>query len=554
MIPKKNNSRAGKVFVIIVIVILLIVLAGFIGWNLYKYKFIKGKVKTAVFEKSNGLYTIRYDKMELDEVGGYLHVTNLQIIPDTIKFRQMVTDRKNPGLLLELTVPELKISGVKTPEAMLNKKVSGRKLEVSNATVVFYYAKAHPDTSDPAVKQEMYQQLLGNLKEIQADTVEVTNVSLAFIDIRTSKKTIEASNISIHLNDVLIDSLHANDSSRFFFAKQVQVNGEKGVVKNKTGTYFYHFDGFSFTNENGLFAIKSIRIEPQLNEEKFAAFSKLQDDRFNVSLAGVSLKNINLTRLMESDLIAGELLIKGLNIRVYRDLSYPRDKIVRVGTFPQQLLMDLPLNLSLKKIILNDAFIEYKEKNPKSDYSGKVQFVHANAVISNVTNETGRIKENNHCLLDFNARFLDMAPMHAHLDMLLNDKKGRFTYRGSMEGFEASKLNVLMEPMGLAKIDKGQVNKVDFNFAGQNYGADGKLTLLYDDLKITLLKKDSADDTFKKKKLASFIANIIVKNSNPTGHKPVRVADVHYQHDTNRSFFNLMWKSIYTGVKQTAGM
>jgi hypothetical protein len=138
--------------------------------------------------------------------------------------------------------------------------------------------------------------------------------------------------------------------------------------------------------------------------------------------------------------------------------------------------------------------------------------------------------------------------------MFLNDRNGRFTFSGSMEGFEANKLNVLMEPMGLAKIEKGQVNKVDFDFNGHNYGADGKLTLLYDDLKITLLKKDSSEDKFKKKKLASFIANIIVKNSNPQGKKPVRVADVHYQRDTNRSFFNLMWKSIYTGVKQTAGM
>jgi len=78
--------------------------------------------------------------------------------------------------------------------------------------------------------------------------------------------------------------------------------------------------------------------------------------------------------------------------------------------------------------------------------------------------------------------------------------------------------------------------------------------LLYEDLKITLLKKDSIEDRFKKKKLASFIANMVVKNSNPQGKKQVRVAEVHYIRDTNRSFFNLMWKSVYTGVKQTAGM
>lgn len=554
MVLKQNKFRISKLFIGIIIAILVLIAAGFIVWNLYKYKFIKDKVKSAVYEKTNGLYTIRYDKMVLDEVAGYLYVTNLQIIPDTARFRQMVADKKNPPLVLSLNVPELKIAGVKTPQAMLNKKVSGRKLEISNATVVFYYAKGHPDTTKDVTGKEMYQQLLGDLKEIQADTVEVTNVSLAFIDIRNNKKTIEASNLSVHLKDVLIDSLHSNDSSRFFFAKKAQVDGEKGLIRNKESTYFYHFDNFSFTNEGGLFFIKSLRIEPQLSEEKFAAYSKLQNDRFNVSLSNVSLKNMNLTRLMETDVIADELLIKEINIKVFRDLSYPRDKKVRVGTFPQQLLMKLPLTLSLKKIIVSDAFIEYKEKNPKSEYSGKVQFVHASAVIRNVTNEADRIKADRNCVLDFSSRFLDMANMHAHINMLLNEKRGKFTFSGSMEGFEANKLNVLMEPMGLAKIEKGQVRKVDFNFAGNSYGSTGKLTLLYDGLKISLLKKDSTDDTFKKKKLASFVANIIVKNANPLRKQPVRVADVHYVHDTNRSFFNLMWKSVYAGVKQTAGM
>jgi hypothetical protein len=553
MADKKKTGRISRPLVIVAVIIVLI-LAGVAAWNLVKYKFIKGKIKSAVYEKTNGLYTIHYDRMDLDEVAGYLHVTNLSIIPDTAKYRQLVAEKKNPPLVLELTIPELTIAGVQTPKAMLNKKVTGRRLQIENATVNFYYAKAHKDSSDPAPAQEMYRQLLGDLKEIQADTVDVSHVAFSFTDIRTLEKTVEGSNISVHLKDVLIDSLHNNDPERFFFAKHVQVQGEKGVVKNKPRTYFYHFDNFSFNNEGGLFSIKSIRIVPQLSEEKYAAYSKLQKDRFNVSLSNVSLKNINLRRLMETDIIADQLQIKEMNLKVYRDLSYPRDKKVRVGTFPQQLLANFPVLIALKKIAVNDAFIEYKEKNPKSDYSGHVQFVHANAAISNVTNDPDRIKIDRNCLLDFNARFLDMAPMHAHLNLLLGDRNGRFTFSGSMEGFDATRLNVLMVPMGLAQIEKGQVNKMDFDFSGYDYGADGKLTLLYDGLKISLLKKDSADDTFKKKKLVSLIANMVVKNSNPQGNKPARVAEVHYQRDTNRSFFNLMWRAVYNGVKLTAGI
>jgi len=550
---KKSNISLSRTAVIFILVIILLILAGIIGWNMIKYKFIKGKVKTAVYEKTNGLYTIHYDNMDLDEAGGYLHVTNLRIIPDTVKFRQLVANKMNPPLLLSLNVPELKITGVKTPQAMLNKKVSGRKLEISNATVVFYYAKGHPDTSG-GVKQEMYQQLLGDLKEIQADSVEVTHVSLAFINILNDKTSIEANDISVHLQDVLVDSLHSTDSTRFFFSKHVRINGGNAIIKNKPSTYFYKFAGFDFNNDGGIFSVKSLQIQPQLSEEKFAAFARLQTDRFNISFANIALKNINLRRLMLTDVVADSLIVHEADFKIFRDRSYPRDKLSRVGKFPQQLLMKLPLTISVKKVIVKDAFIEYKEKNPKSDYSGKLQFTHANAVISNVTNETSRIKNNNNCVVNFNARFLDLSPAHIRLNLILGDPGGKFSFSGSTGKFEATGLNKLIEPLGLAKIEKGYVDNLEFNFVADSYRSNGKVTLLYDDLKLTLLKKDSVEDKLKKKKLASFVANVIIKNANPLRKKPVRVSDVHYIHDTNYSFFSLMWKSLFKGVKETAGM
>ncbi len=549
---QKNSGRRG--LYITLVIILGLIAAGIIGWNLYKYKFIKGKVSTAVYEKTNGLYTIHYDKMELDEVGGYLHVTNLKIVPDTAKFRQMVLDKSNPGLLLAIEVPELKISGVKTPEAMLGKKLNGRKLEIDNATVVFYYAKAHPDSSQGAVKGAIYQQLLGSLKEIQADSVTISNISLTFIDIRNNRKTIEASHISVQLRDVLIDSLHSNDADRFFFARHLQVDAQKAILKNRAGTYFYLFDNIQFNKDEEKLSVASMQIEPQLSEEKFAAFAKLQTDRFNITCKHISLRHIDLARLMQADVIADSLLIQEGIVKVFRDRNYPSDKLSRVGQYPQQLLLRMPINVSIKKMLVGNAFIEYKEKNPKSDFNGRVQFVHANAVISNISNEEARIQKDNHCRVSFNARFLDIAPAHVNLDLLLGDRNGKFMYNGTVEGFDAGKLNVLIQPMGLAQVEKGTVNKLNFSFTGQNNRSDGTVVLLYNDLKLTLLKKDSSEDALKKKKLASFVANIIIKNANPLRKKPVRVANVHFMRDTSRSFFNLMWKSLYAGIKQTAGM
>jgi hypothetical protein len=118
----------------------------------------------------------------------------------------------------------------------------------------------------------------------------------------------------------------------------------------------------------------------------------------------------------------------------------------------------------------------------------------------------------------------------------------------------ATAVNQLAVPMGLAKIEKGTIRKLSFSFTGNDYRADGPVTIRYDDLGVILLKKDEEDNSLDKKKLASLMAKIVIKKANPGKNGELRTAQVHFERDTKRSFFHLLWKSIFTGVKENVGM
>lgn len=552
--PSTPWSPLKKIIIGLIVFIAITALGALLFWNQIKYSFIREKVRSTVFEKTNGLYTIRYDKMDLDETTGYLRVVNLDIIPDTAMYRRQINEQTNPAVLLRLHIPEISIEGVATPAAMINKSVKGRKLLVDRATILFYYAKPHPDTIHTAPQKELYQQLLGNLKEIQADSIEVKHADISFVHMLTGHQTITANDFSIHLRDVWIDSLHSRDTTRFFFAKHLEISGDTGLLKDMSGLYHYRFGGLSFTTEDAAFSVKSLSVDPQLGEAAFAERMGVQHDRYDLNFSGIRMSHLALQRLMLSDVVADSIHVAKASIRVYRDLSYPRPGTSEVKKFPHQLLSQLPIVLSIGRCIVQEAYIEYKEKNPKSGYAGKVQFASASAVISNITNERHRIQTDPYCHLIFNASFLGKIPLRAELALQLNAPDGHFTLKGAVRAFDGPVLNPLIEPMGLARIEKGAIHQVNFGFSCNNRGSKGQLTLLYDDLKLTLLKKNEEADSLQKKSLASLIANIVVKDANPKRSKPVRVAKVQYQHDPNRSFFNLMWKSIFTGVKQSVGM
>jgi hypothetical protein len=152
-------------------------------------------------------------------------------------------------------------------------------------------------------------------------------------------------------------------------------------------------------------------------------------------------------------------------------------------------------------------------------------------------------------------RFLNRAQLQLQWNFYLFHPKGQFTVTGELSSMPAAAVNVLTEPMGPARMEKGQINNLQFNFTGHNYGMYGTVRMLYEDLKVSLLEKETGSGELSKKKLASLAANIIIRKSNPADKKGnIRTAKVNMQRDTRRSIFHLSWKSLFQGIKRTVGI
>jgi hypothetical protein len=137
----------------------------------------------------------------------------------------------------------------------------------------------------------------------------------------------------------------------------------------------------------------------------------------------------------------------------------------------------------------------------------------------------------------------------------LNSSNGKFTANGSLKSpTDATILNPLSKPMALVEINSGTINSLDFNFIGNDYRAKGIVRLLYDDLKVKLLKQEDVSKEYKSKKMISLLANIAIINANPDKNKPVRIVTVNHARDPNTSIFNLIWKSIFEGAQKTVGI
>ena len=155
--------------------------------------------------------------------------------------------------------------------------------------------------------------------------------------------------------------------------------------------------------------------------------------------------------------------------------------------------------------------------------------------------------------ISFDTKLFNAIPIKGTFKFFLNGTGGNFETNGHVSSFDALLLNKVSVPMALIRLNSGTINSVDFNFKGNDLKADGDFVMKYEDLKVDVLKRDDDSKKIEKKGLTSFLANTIVKNSNPyNGH--LRKETPHYDRNIQKSFFNLVWKTIFTGMKKTVGL
>jgi len=544
-------SKSGKRRSYLLLSLALLVLAIF-AWQFYKYRLVHRKIDDTITSKTKGLYSIYYDKLSLAEMAGTLHVKNIEISPDTAVYHQMVLDQRDPPVLIKLKVPSLDILGVKTPKALLKKEIEGTKVEIDGASIEILADPSKKGTPVYNPAGDISKQLLGKLLQIKVDTVLITHANVIVRNIHTGSEIVSSLDVSFLFSDLLIDSTTGKDSSRILFAKGLDISCDKIALPLKNKRYKLDVGGLRFTSHNNTLSVHQLRIIPQLPENEFAHSLPVQKDRYDFLLEDISLQTIDRESLWHRALVAEAMTIGKSSFKVYRDLSRPPDTTSKVGKYPQQLLMRLPFPVNIKRLTFEHSYIEYKERNAKSDSAGRLRFFDANATLTNVTNRKRDILRDNKCVLKFKARLLNTTPVDARLVMLLNDPHGKFSMEGDIGAIDVKALNPLTRPMGLARMEKGSIHQLHFDITGTDSTSNGTVLLLYDDLKISLLKKDKEEGTLNKKVLVSLFANFAIKDSNG-GDNP-RVAEVHFDRILNKSFFNFIWKTIFTGIRKSVGM
>jgi len=547
------------------LLVIFAILAG-LAWflNVKSRPILTDRIKTLLYKSTDSLYNISFSNVSTNILTGSATLYNVKIIPDTTRFNQLIALKRAPNNLYTVSLKKLQVKHFHPITLYRHQKLQLEdvifdKPEVLMMNKQFDFNENRP----PRPIKSPYAMISKNLKEFSINNIYFIDASFKYIN-KNIKNSMPFAidDLNITLKDLLVDSTSIDDPDRFYLLKDVIINLKDYTYPTPDKMYNIKLNQLDFKASTGNLRVNKFEVEPLYDEMKFGQVAGYAKDRFQTQMRDILVNGIDLPLyISKQEFRAKEMTIANGFISVFNDNSLgnnfnPKDSIEnRVKRFPHQLLQQMGAPVLIQQVKLKDVDVSYAVYNGESQQRGRLSFEKTSGTFKNVTNLTKIKAINPFMQVDLTTYLLGQGQLDLKFNFNLLAQKGDFTYKGQLHTFNARVLNQITKPLGLVRINRGIIDKLLFDFKANNDGAKGKVDFYYYDLSVALMKNDPGKDHLVTRGLLSILANALIINSeNPNFKGKFTSATVNYKRVENTSFFNLIWKSLFIGIKNSIGI
>lgn len=393
------------------------------------------------------------------------------------------------------------------------------------------------------------------IKAVRIGTIRLNHLRLQYAVTGRQPVTYKVADASLLFKDVEWQPADTTrDTTRILYARQLESTIAGISYLKKGALYDISLDTVHLRTADHYVELKGLSVLPAVSKKDFYKAIGHEKDLFRVWFGQVVLREFNFQQLLQQKRITADtMLLNDGIVNVYFSRLPKDDPKSKMGKFPSQLLLRLPLKVSVPYTRVRNGAASYTEVSEETELPGALLFSALHGHVSNITNDSAVIAAKAHCILDLQGRFMKSSPVKARFDFLLTDTTGVFVVDGMLENISGPQITDAALALGKVAVDHVDVQQLALHVAGDQYHADGQITFLYRDLAIDVKKIDKETKEVKDKPLLSFLANkFLLFPHNPMPGKEVRRITTHISRDPHKSFFNLIWRNIFDGVKMTA--
>lgn len=520
---------------------------------------IAKKLQQLVKEGSDGLYNLKMEKLVPDVLQGELDIYNASLTPDSAALKKLDSAQKAPDDIFKISLKELHIDGITINDILNTDKIEFDSVFIKEPVIEAFhdpknYNKAEREKDSSAT---LYQRLMKQVKSISINAISVDRGTFITNDLTQKDSRKIFTYVSMHISKLLIDSTTQYDKDRFLFAKKAELSCKDYTTRTADSLYLFKIGYLKIQAHQHSMTAEDVAFIPRGDKHEFEKKLRYRGDRYDMRFPKIIFKNVDWWAFANNEhFFSKEADVYNARIGDYIDAALPEPSKVKQDNFISQLLMRMPVKVNVEKANIHRLNVIYEQYNPSVKQIGRVYFNDINGIIKNITNNSSTIKQHAQMKFSGSGLFMHKIPVTCTFQFDLSKyKSGNFSIDINIEELDKSVLNPFTEPLSFFAVKSGTMQQGTAHVEGNNFSAKAKVHMLYTDLHLTPLKKDKETDSLKKKTLTGFIANaFLIKNNNPSRGEEPRNAEVMVQRKPNDGFFNLVWKTMLTGILKIIGI
>ena len=551
---QKHKILKWTISIIAIVSIFLSVAAWYIN-NRWK-PILTEVIKNTLIGATDSLYQVEFSNIEVNILTGGVTIDSIEVKPNLVIYQKMIRQGIAPENIIDLKISKLSIKNAKPIKVYRHRKLDIKTINIEHPSLTVFYTKLKNQLEIKEKDRTAYERIKDLLNEVKIGSLFLSDVKFKYVDqsLKIPKTTL-VDKVNIRLNNILINDKSALDKQRIFTAKDVIAEISNYDFATPDSMYHLNIKHVEVSTQKRHLIIEGICLNPLYKEMDFSDQFDYQQERYKLMFDSLISNNIDFNALLKNRTFAcSNIELMNGELEVFLNRDKEKKSIDKGSNFPHLALQRVAWGIIADTVTLKNINISYTEYNPKTKGRGTVFFKELDGRIFNVTNDSLALLRNHTSNAYVQTYLMGKGKLDLHIGFNLTDPKGAFTYDGNLGKMQSSTINSLTRPLAMLMTSSGEIEKMTFNMKGNVNGAGGSMTINYKDLNVILMKKDEQEN-FKRMGLISLFANaLILERDNPTRNKPVRVVNPYYNRPADGSFFNLMWKAIFVGVKESVGI
>lgn len=525
-------KKALKVFLIFVIS--LSILAGTIAF--IAPDILTAPLKKALMEEFNRQtdqdYHLDFSTFEIGILSHSISIDSIIVQPDSIS-----------PFIHHISAGNLSINGISWWSLWSSSFPSFTSVTISEPVVEIYdrdYSRISFSSNNDSAGNGFSNQSLafdlilknGRGRIIDQDLEEVFEIEGLYL---------EATQVNI--NDLL-------DGSEIIFMEDLLLEGKNLKWRLEQELYEVTVASISFDKKGRIFSLSDLALTPVVPKYQFSNHHNYQLNRFELNMPQIQFRGVTLDSLASRHLEIDTLEFYEPEIEIFRNKQIPRPPGINPKPLLNEIAHAIDFSLGLNTTIIRNAEIIYEEHKPPSDSPGSISFNELNATITNFRSALHPTFSSDSLHMHAETLFMNAAPLTVDLSYAVFDKRDDHTVRTTLKSLDPKKAQGMFTNVGFVRVEDGIVDHMQAKYTLNDDSASGEVLVLYRDLKVSFLDKQSPNEQKFKQRLTDFFANTFAIKSNNSGPNP-RVGTIKFEREIEKSIFAYWWKSLLSGLKDS---